>query len=70
MCGPYKNSTCSYTIGVLGYSSNHSIKSVKFTMIATLTPQHKIFGVPQLHQTIAANGSEAFSLDLFQFHNQ
>lgn len=61
VCGPYKNSTCSYTIGVVGYSSNHSIKSVKFTMIATLTPQHKIFGVPQLHQTIAANGMNQYA---------
>lgn len=65
VCGLFKNESCVYIIGVVGYSSLSNFTTVKFTMVATLTPQHKIFGVPQTHQTIGANGSEQHNQIMF-----
>ena len=62
VCGPHKNSTCTYIIGVLGYASLSSITTVDFTLVATLSPQHKIFGKPQLNQRISPYGSKLCKL--------
>lgn len=60
-CGKYNDETCVAIIGVLGYcSSPNTTEPFQYTLVATLSPAHKIYGEPQVQQSIAARGSKSY----------
>jgi len=59
-CGKMKNEPCMAIIGVVGYCSKAATAPFQFTLKATISPAHKIYGETQLHNSIAANGVRSY----------
>lgn len=60
-CGQHKNEGCIVIIGVLGYCSfSATTDSFQYTLKATISPAHKIYGEPQVKNSVAANGIRSY----------
>lgn len=60
-CGQHKNEGCIVIIGVLGYCSfSATTDSFQYTLKATISPAHKIYGEPQVKNSVAANGMRSY----------